>query len=156
MLFHLVAIGFSLRGQSYPNHGLVLREDIGETDNEDLDPNNGLHCISDVQMCCSAGYFRGEFDFPDGTQVPTLVLSSGGYYRNRDPDRIFLNRPASVTTPQGLFRCRIVTSQTSAVSPAQLYIGVYEANSGKLVPLTLLNNYWLHSLRLVQHHFSGV
>ena len=105
--------------------------------------------MSDDVNCCSSGrQFRGEFDFPDGTQVPTFLveqMTMGGYYRNRDLDRIFLNRHSTGTT-QGLFRCRIVTSQTSAVSPAQLYIGVYDANSGKLVLLiTLLNNYWAGS-----------
>ena len=69
-----------------------------------------------------------------------MSLLTDGYYRNRAADRIFLNRQSTATI-QGLFRCRIVTSQTSAVSPAQLYIGVYDANSGKLVLLTLLNIY---------------
>ena len=129
---------FSLGGQTYPNHGLVTIDDIGTNIS---DPDNRLHCVSDDVNCCSIGsQFRGEFDFPDGTQVPVLSLTIDGYYRNRDFDRVFLNRQSTGTT-QGLFRCRIVTSQTSAVSPAQLYIGVYDANSGKLVLLTLLNIY---------------
>ena len=130
--------GFSLGSQTYPNHGLVTRDDIGTSTS---DPDNRLHCVSDDMNCCSGGsQFRGEFDFPDESQVPVLNDQQNGYYRNRDLDRIYLNR-LSTGTIQGLFRCRIVTSQTSAVSPEQLYIGVYDANSGKLVLLTLLNNY---------------
>ena len=58
--------GFSLKGQSYPNHGLVLIDDIRETDTNDLDPNDGLHCVSDLTDCCTSGdrLLRGEFDFP--------------------------------------------------------------------------------------------
>ena len=123
--------GFSLRGQSYPNHGLVLIDDIGETDNVDRDPDNGLHCVSDLSTCCSAASaFRGEFDFPNGTQVPidgNMMMNE--YFRNRAADRIFLNRRPGGTT-QGLFRCQIVTSQTSTISPAELYIGVYSADLG--------------------------
>ena len=124
--------GFSLRGQSYPNHGLVLIDDIGETDSTDRDPDNGLHCVSDLSTCCSAGSaFRGDFDFPNGTEVPVSVtmMMMNVYYRNREADRIFLNRRPGGTT-QGLFWCRIVTSQTSTTSPAELYIGVYSADSG--------------------------
>ena len=120
--------GFSIGGQTYPNHGLVLISDIGE---DNSDPGNQLHCVSDLHTCCSGlSSFRGEFDFPDGTQVPTMGAATQGYYRNRGlSDRIFLNRQSSGTT-QGLFRCRIVTSQTSVSLPAEFYIGVYDTNSG--------------------------
>ena len=107
-------IGFSLRGQTYPNHGLMLIDEIGETDMTDLDPNNGLNCIS---------------DFPDGSTVPTLRSIRNGYYRNRAADSIFLNRQADGTS-QGIFRCR-VRSQSSQSAYEELYIGVYDERSGE-------------------------
>ena len=83
---NIFLLGFSLGGQSYPNHGLVLREDIGEIDTSDLDPNNGLNCIS-FSGCCDSG-LRGEFYFPGSTiQVPVMGnVGSNGYYRNRAAD----------------------------------------------------------------------
>ena len=126
--------GFSLGGQSYPNHGLVLREDIGETDSSDLDPNNGLHCISFSGCCVSpvATGQRGEFYFPDSTlQVPILGnVGSNGYYRNRAADRIILNRQSSGTIT-GIFECRIRT-ESSQTSYQLFYIGVYDADSGEI------------------------
>ena len=120
--------GFSLRGQSYPNHGLVLRDLIGESVS---DPDNRLHCVSDLSDCCSSGAmdkFRGNFYFPDGATVQTFDSITDGYYRNRGSDRIFLNR--RVGTIEGLFQCRI-TSQSSPTTPEEYYIGVYNTGSGE-------------------------
>ena len=123
--------GFSLRGQTYTNHGLVLREDIGETDTSDLDPNNGLHCIS-FSGCCNTG-LRGEFYFPGSTnQVPLLTnIGSGGYYRSRAADRVTLNRRSPDGTTTGIFECRIRTD-SSQTEYQTFYIGVYDAGAGKL------------------------
>ena len=96
----------------------------------DLDPNNGLNCISDLTTCCSSGEtLRGEFDFPDGSTVPTLGSIRNGYYRNRADDRNILNRQADGTA-QGIFRCRIRT-QTSQSAYEEFYIGVYDESSGE-------------------------
>ena len=117
-----------MRGQSYPNHGLVLIDEIGETDSTD---DNGLSCVSDLTDCCSstnAADERGEFDFPDGSVVPTLGDIRNGYYRNRRVDRITLNRREG--TAQGLFQCRIRTV-ASPDAYEEFYIGVYDENSGE-------------------------
>ena len=119
--------GFSLRGQPYPNHGLVLRDLIGESDG---DPDDRLHCISDLPDCCSPGTTsRGEFHFPDGSKVQINIIHPyyRGYYRNRGSDRIFLNRRMGIT--EGLFQCQIRT-QSSPITPKEYYIGVYTTGSG--------------------------
>ena len=124
-----VTPGFSLRGQVYPNHGLVLIDEIGVTDSTD---DNSLSCVSDLTDCCSsanAADERGEFDFPDGSVVPTLGDIRNGYYRNRGVDRIFLNRRPEGTA-QGLFQCRIRTVASQAAYE-EFYIGVYDENSGE-------------------------
>ena len=121
----LTSAGFSLRGQSYPNHGLVLIDQIGVTDSTD---DNGLSCESDLTDCCSSG-LRGEFDFPDGSTVPRLGDIRNGYYRTRSTDRITLNRQADGTA-QGLFQCRIRTVASQAAYE-EFYIGVYDENSGE-------------------------
>ena len=93
----------------------------------DLDPNNGLNCVSDLTDCCSSG-LRGEFDFPDESTVPTLGSIRNGYYRTRAADRNILNRRQEGTV-QGLFQCRIRT-QASTMAYQEVYIGVYDEDSG--------------------------
>ena len=117
--------GFFLRGQSYPNHGLVLINDTGETNETH---SNGLNCVSDLADCCSSG-LRGEFDFPDGSRVPIMVYARNGYYRTRAPDHNILNHQANGTV-QGLFQC-LIRTQTSQTEYQVFYIGVYDENSGE-------------------------
>ena len=124
-----VTSGFSLRGQSYPNHGLVLIDDIGETDET---RDRGLNCLSDLTDCCSSANAqddRGEFDFPDGSTVPFLGNIRNGYYRIRSTTQITLNRRPEGTA-QGLFQCRIRTV-ASPDAYEEFYIGVYDENSGE-------------------------
>ena len=119
--------GFTLRDQSYPNHGLVQINEIGETNGTH---SNGLNCVSDLPDCCISGMSpRGEFDFPDGSAVPIMGAIRNGYYRTRGDDRIVLNR-RSEGMVQGLFQCRIRT-QTSQTEYEEFYIGVYDENSGR-------------------------
>ena len=118
-----------MKGQSYSNHGLVSIDDIGEFDSTD---DNSLNCVSDLSDCCSsanAANERGEFEFPDGSEVPTLGDIRNGYYRNRGVDRIFLNRRPEGTA-QGLFQCQIRTV-ASPGTYEEFYIGVYDENSGE-------------------------
>ena len=119
-----------MRGQSYPNHGVVLIDDIGETDTTDLDPNNGLNCVSNFSDCCTSGdrSLRGEFEFPDASVVPVEGNILNGYYRNRAAGRNILNRRSG--TVQGIFQCQIRT-QVSPDSLHEFYIGVYDKNSGE-------------------------
>lgn len=110
---------------SYPNHGLVLLDDVGETRNG---TDNALYCVSDLSNCCAPdSSFRGEFHFPHGSVVPALNdVGNSGYYQTRAADRIGLNRMPTGTTT-GIFHCRILTQ---ANKPEDLYIGVYDADHG--------------------------
>ena len=129
-----ILTGFSLRGQTYPNHGLVLREDIGDT-NLDVNSNVGLGCVS-FEGCCTSSVpleQRGEFYFPGSTIVVSNRGGIGvsGYYRNRDTNRMILNRQSPDGTATGIFECRIRTD--SSLTEYQIfYIGVYDAGAGKL------------------------
>ena len=124
--------GFSLRDQSYPNHGLVTREDVGETDTRDFDPDNGLHCIGFDGCCVSSAPAdqRGQFVFPGGTSYVPIESNIGttGYYRTRGDDRIFLHRRGG--TIQGIFQC-LIRSESSQTMHDTFYIGVYDADSGQ-------------------------
>ena len=110
-----------LRNKAYRNHGLVLIDDIGTSCSL-----SSLNCISDNKTCCSLAR-SGEYDFPNGSAVPVRDNIRDGYYRNRGIDRVSLHRING--TVQGIFRCRITTLS----SPGELrdvYIGIYDANSG--------------------------
>ncbi len=149
MMINVITSGFSLRGQSYPSHGLALIDEIGETNETSGD--GSLNCVSELTDCCSsrnAADDRGEFDFPDGSTVPTAGDIRNGYYRNREMDRIFLNRrPEGIT--QGLFQCRIRTT-ASPSEYEEFYIGVYDENSGKYMH----NNYCIRLLNLYTAYFT--
>ena len=126
----------------------MLRDDIRETDNTDLNPNNGLHCMSFSGCCVNPvpSLQRGEFVFPGGaTLVPILGgVGDTGYYRNRRDDRIFLNRQPTGMI-QGLFECRIRTEPSQTMYDS-FYIGVYDADSGECLVFLQLRSIKLYLL----------
>ena len=112
---------FLHKSKAYLNHGLVLIDSIGTSCSIST-----LSCISSNKNCCSIPR-SGEFYFPNEHRVPILANISDGYYRNRQPDRVSLNRING--TIQGIFRCEIRT-EDSGDELRPVYIGVYDANSG--------------------------
>ena len=130
-IFTCCNTGFSLNGQLYPNHGLVTREEIGETDSNDLDLNDGLNCIGFDGCCVSTAPAdqRGQFVLPGTTTTVPILSSIGstGYFRSRGSDRIFLNRRGG--SAQGVFQC-LIRTDSSQTTYDTFYIGVYDANSG--------------------------
>ena len=100
-----------LRGASYDDGDTVLLSDIGEGE-------NGLMCTTTQTDCCGQNADgtsvhderRGEFYYPDGTQVPTRVGAGGdGLFRGRGYQLISLQRLSTATTtpPTGQYRCNI-------------------------------------------------
>ena len=100
-----------LRGVSYANDDTVLLSDIGEGE-------NGLMCTTTQTDCCGqnadgvsvSAERRGEFYYPNGTQVPTRGgAGSDGLLRGRGYQFISLQRLSTATTtpPTGRYRCDI-------------------------------------------------
>ena len=100
-----------LRGVSYADGDTVLLSDIGEGE-------NGLRCTTTQTDCCGQNANgvpvpaerRGEFYYPNGTQVPTRMgAGSDGLYRGRGYQFISLQRLSTATTtpPTGRYRCDI-------------------------------------------------
>ena len=96
---------------SYADGDTVLLSDIGEGE-------NGLRCTTTQTDCCGLNADgvsvpnerRGEFYYPDGTQVPTRGdAGSDGLYRGRGYQFIVLQRLSTATTtpPTGQYRCDI-------------------------------------------------
>ena len=115
-------------------------DEIGEANETH---SNALNCISDLTDCCSSlTGLRGEFEFPDGSLVPSMEFIRNGYYRTRSASSVKLNRrPEGMA--QGLFRCRIRTV-ASPMEYEDLYIGVYGQHSGLYtVPIQMIVQFLL-------------
>ena len=102
--------------------------DIGEF-------RNALLCITNYSDCCGPSYPYyyprriGEWYFHNGS----VVEKSGfGYdfYRSRGLNVVRLNRRNNATFPTGIYRCNIPVSD---YNDTDIYIGVYNSESGKLM-----------------------
>ena len=127
MFQSLVPVALVLNGTVIPNHGLVLLEDIGESD-------AALLCKTDLVACCRS-YDTGSgplgyWFFPNGTEVPNFIINVQGlmwdFYRNRGPSVVRMNRRRGGVN--GIYRCKIPNQNGVSQS---LYVGVYTRNTGK-------------------------
>ena len=120
-------VGLLLRGQLYPNNGIVTLDEIGEG-------SAALLCLTNKTDCCSSAEASfgaiGEWLFPSGSTVQSFSnRGSDGFYRGRGPSVVRLNRLTSEQTT-GLFRCKV--DDVSNVE-RELTVGVYRQGEGLLV-----------------------
>ena len=113
-----------LNGTVIPNHGLVLLEDIGESDTQ------SLLCLTNRTDCCqppqSPGGEIGNWFFPNGSQV----LNKGygwDFHTNRGPSVVRMHRRRGGVT--GIYYCKIPDDN---VGVQILYVGVYTNTTGQL------------------------
>ena len=123
MFQSLVPVALVLNGTVIPNHGLVLLEDIGESD-------AALLCLTDNRMCCGrsqspGGGILGDWYYPNGTGVANIG-QQWEFYRNRGPSVVRLNKRRGGVN--GIYHCKI--PDQNGVSQS-LYVGVYTRNTGK-------------------------
>ena len=103
-----LGLQLSLRGTTYTtNNSVILLDDVGDTSNE-------LQCISDLSGCCRDPD-RGEWLYPNGTEVPTDGTGYG-FYRNRGSNngQIFLRRRSHITSPTGTYCCQVPTAASGS------------------------------------------
>ena len=124
----LVLVALILNGTVIPNHGLVLLENIGESD-------AALLCTTDLFACCRSydtGYYSplGNWFFPNGTALPNMIIDAQGlmweFYRNRGQSVVRMNRRRGGMN--GIYHCAIPDRSGNTQS---LYVGVYTRNTGK-------------------------
>jgi len=122
------AVGLTLNGVSYPNHGIVTITEIGTG-------SAALHCTTTLPGCCFAGNGGGWF-FPNGNVViRDLNLP---YYRTRTSTptgTLLLHRNPEATTT-GIFRCDIPVTGGVLVGTQSLYVGVYTSTTGESCTLS--------------------
>ena len=113
-----------LNGTVIPNHGLILLEDIGESDAQ------SLLCLTNHTDCCQCPAI-GHWYFPNATYVPNKIINDYNlqwdFYRNRGPSVVRMHRRRGGVT--GVYRCKIPNRNGTNIV---LYIGVYTNNTGQL------------------------
>ena len=125
-------VSFNRTGPALANHSYVDLSTVGSAS----DSSDSVVCHSDLTTCCSGtqGPHRGDWSFPDGTQLP---FSGPGVtiYLGRAAQLAIIRR-TTATGPTGIYRCRIATnavhSNTDISVRDSVYVGLYPANGGKL------------------------
>ena len=121
---HCFADTLVLNGTVIPNHGLVLLEDIGESDTQ------SLLCLTNRIDCCRRPAI-GHWYFPNVTYVPNKIINEYNlqwdFYRNRGPSVVRMHRRRGGVT--GIYCCKI-PDDNSVVQI--LYVGVYTNTTGQL------------------------
>lgn len=96
----MLGVYFELNGKIYTNNSVISMMDIGEGE-------SALLCKTDLAVCCGTPPHRfGEFYYPNGVQVP-VAKQQHGFYRNRGPQVVRLNRREGIALPRGRYRCEI-------------------------------------------------
>ena len=116
-----------MNGAIIPNHGFILLDSIGES-------NESLLCLTDFPACCRANYtddkgHLGDWFFPNETMVPNMVLSMGDeweFYRTRGRMMVFLHRRRGGVN--GIYHCMVPDQSGDQL---RLYVGVYTSNTGR-------------------------
>ena len=122
-------VSFNRTGPALANHSYVDLSTVGSAS----DSSDSVVCHSDLTTCCTGGQgpHRGDWSFPDGTQLPF----SGPIYLGRAAQLAIICR-TTATGPTGIYRCRIATnavhSNTDISVRDSVYVGLYPANGGKL------------------------
>ena len=93
-------------GQTLANHSYVDLRLVGN----DVSGSDSVQCHTDLSTCCSSaqGVHRGDWYFPDGTELP-LIPDPGDTYEQREAQRLDLHRENDATPPSGVYRCDIAT-----------------------------------------------
>ena len=112
-----------LRGQNLTNHSYVDLNEVGTG-------NNGLQCHTDLRNCCSSaqGDLRGDWYFPSGERLLFTSSNPNSFYEARGAQRVNLYRPSRVTSPTGIFYCKIPYDSNNPLMNETLYVGLYNSS----------------------------
>ena len=98
---------------------------------DDLSGSDSVQCHTDLNTCCSGadGSHRGDWYFPDGYRLPfpgggDNITIEARYYRGVD-----LRRQNNATSPVGIYRCEIHTTDHISIR-ATVYVGLYYTDTG--------------------------
>ena len=124
----------SFMSQTLANHSYVDLSQVGRPDF--VDSGEGVQCITDLSTCCSGtdGAHRGDWYFPDGTQLP-FAASNVDTYETRVPQGVDIRRNSGANSPTGIYRCDIPTGAIHDATDISVrdtvYVGLYTDSGGK-------------------------
>ena len=119
----------SFMGTNLPNHSYVDLTLVGRSG----DGGDSVQCHTDLDSCCSAsqGDDRGDWYFPNGTQLPFLIGVLNNIFESRGVQQVDLRRLRRSDVTPGLYRCTIETNAVHDDDGREtVYIGLY-ANGGE-------------------------
>ena len=125
MLFDHLFIGvyLSLTGTLIPNHGYVMIDDIGSTD------NTALLCHTNHRA--SGGNSGGDWFAPDGKKVGGISSTTvPGFGRNRGDMVVRLRRNSDTEPEEGIYHCVVEDADDM---PQTVYVGLYNSGGGKSI-----------------------
>ena len=117
----------TLNGDYIPNHGYVVINDIGSTDDTALICNtNRINDIPNFHGPNSGG----DWHAPDGTIVGDLGESTvPGFERDRRPMMVRLRRNTG-TSSEGIYYCVV---EDDTFTNQTVYVGLYNSGGGGIV-----------------------
>ena len=124
----------SFMSHTLANHAYVDLSQVRRPE----DDGEGVLCITDLTSCCRGadGSHRGDWYFPDGTQLP-FNGDNVGIYEIRETQRVDLRRRNNANSPTGIYRCDIPTIAVHDDSDISVrdtvYVGLYTASGGMLL-----------------------
>ena len=124
----------SFMGDTLRNHAYVDLTQVGKNDS---DTGSVVRCHTDLSACCNStdGPHRGEWYFPDGSEVQVSVSGDDIYVRHGS-QQVNLHRRNNTSSPSGIYRCDIATIAVHNDSDLSVrdtvYVGLY-ASGGILV-----------------------
>ena len=122
----------SFNGQTLANHSYVNLSLVGN----DASGSNSVQCHTDLSTCCSGpqGSHRGDWYFPNGTQLPFSSDSSKpAVGESRGGQKVDLRHRKQGTS--GIYCCHIPTNEVhddSYISVRDtVYVGLYLNGGGE-------------------------
>ena len=122
----------SFMGQTLANHSYVDLSLVGD----DISDSDSVLCHTDLNSCCSSaqGSHRGDWYFPNGDRLP---FTGNNIFERRTAQRVDL-RGSGTSSPSGIYRCDISTTDFNTSVKDTVYVGLYHTNEGSLKGVTFL------------------
>ena len=128
----------SFLGQTLANHSYVDLSLVGD----DGSGSDSVQCHTDLTTCCSGteGKHRGDWYFPNGTRLP--FTGNNYFFEGRTTQRVDL-RGSGTSSPSGIYRCDISTTDFNTSVKDTVYVGLYHTNEGSFKGCYISHTKWL-------------
>ena len=125
---HCTGVYLTLNDDIIPNHGYVVINDIGSTDNTSLICHTNRPATLTNNTHSGGNWFAPDETRVDGSDVP-------GFRRNRGPMMVRLLRntatdPPSGTPSEGIYHCLV---EDDTLTEQTVYVGLYNSGGGRLI-----------------------